>query len=106
MSTKRYFNVQPFNKATGELQPLQLHTIGYRFDRRTGNYILVYTNPNINPTSKFARQEIMVQEDFFMRVVPDNDIFAGCVAVTPAQFNELGFVTHNVKGGAGHAVTA
>lgn len=108
MSTKRYFNVQPFNKATGELQPLQLHTIGYRFDRRTGNYILVYVNPAFDPANRKARQEIVVQSLFLRRVVPavKSDAIAGCTEITPAQFAELGFITHAPKGGESNAVTA
>src|SRR5690606_8612819 len=103
---QRYFNIQSFNFVAGRLEPLQLRKIGYRYDRRTGNYILVYINPDIPRTSRYARQEIMVQEAFFMRVVPYNDIIAGCVEITPAQFAELGFIVHETKGGVSDAATA
>ena len=103
---QRYFNIQSFNFVTGRLEPLQLRKIGYRYDRRTGNYILVYINPDIPRTSRYARQEIMVQEAFFMRVVPNNDIIAGCIEITPAQYAELGFVNHNVREVGSDAATA
>jgi len=108
MSTKQYFNVQPFNNATAELEPLQLRTIGYYYNHRTGNYTLTYTDRQFAPYTKFYRQQLVALPAFFVRVVPEvkADVVAGCTEVTPAQFRELGFIVRETKGGVGHAVTA
>jgi len=108
MSTNRYFNVQKINFATGELEPLQLRSIGYYRSHRTGNYTLTYTDRRFAPYTPFYRQQLVALPAFFARVVPEvkSDVIAGCVEVTPAQFAELGFIVRETKGGVSNAVTA
>jgi len=108
-NTQRFFNIQRFNNATKEIEPLQYRTIGYRRDRRTNNYILVYTNPEICATSRYARQEIVVLPHIFASIVPTavkSDVYAGCIDVTTAQFRQLGFVIHVTKEVAVHEISA
>jgi len=107
-TTQRYFNVQKFNFATGELEPLQLRSIGYYRNHRTGNYTLTYTDRQFAPYTPFYRQQLVALPAFFVRVVPEikADVIAGCIDVTPAQFNELGFVTDTVREVDFNAVTA
>lgn len=69
------------------------HTIGYCLDRRTGNYIVTWTDRTNSTANRERRQQIVVLAGAFRRVIGNTyGIAAACIDVTAAQLAELGFL--------------
>lgn len=90
----RYYAIQRFDNATGELIPPTMYTIGYCLCARSNNYIVTFTNPDLPQFMLARRQRIVVLRQAFHRIVyvPASDVYAGCIEVLAEQIVDMGFI--------------